>query len=419
VQEIHSPCIEFETGRKLENPKEMGVTFKYLSRWYSTHKEKKNLLRDRNYFSRKLKYQKDPYGAIGRFKTVTIIGVSGTMGSEILKLILREQALPDCKKIQLFGRPKKASQGKDKNFYYALIEKLKDGMGGVLPNIEFVDSYDRVDGELLIMCAGKTIPKGAGKASDRTTLMHENKAIFENCAKSIKENPSHTPEMVIVVSNPNELSAWVFSKYFKRVVAIGPVLDSMRFQREIRDELNLPVEISVDGLVGGNHELKGMAIYKSMLRINCKPPTGQILENVSPTLKKNPDVDEVYNKAYEMVQRGSEGVFNYINGYPIPTRLSIKPLIEYYCGERADFPVGIAVIAIIKAFQSNIRTVITLTKKTCIGENQICLGVPLFISKNGIEEIDLDSIENFRAYRDDEQLFRAVEVFKNKYSCPA
>jgi len=54
-----------------------------------------------------------------------------------------------------------------------------------------------------------------------------------------------------------------------------------------------------------------------------------------------------------------------------------------------------------------------------LGENEICIGVPLFISKDGIEEIDLDSIENFRAYRDDEQLFRAVEVFKNKYSCPA
>ncbi|KAF0121000.1 MAG: hypothetical protein FD151_1439 [bacterium] len=394
MQEIHNPCIEFETGKKLVAPKQIGVTFKYLSRCYSRHKEKKNLSRERIYFSKKLKYKKDPYGAIGRFKTVTIIGVSGAMGSEILKRILTEQALPDCEKIQLFGRPKKASQGKDKNFYYALIEKLKDGMDGVLPNIEFVDSYDRVDGELLIMCAGKTIPKGIGKASDRTTLMHENKAIFENCARSIKENPSRPPEMVIVVSNPNELCTWVFSKYFKRVVAIGPVLDSLRLQREIREELDLPVEISVDGLVGGNHELRGMVIYKSVLRINCEPPTGQILENVSPT-------------------------FNYINGYPIPTRLSVKPLIEYYCGERADFPVGIAVIAIMKAFQSNIRTVITLTKKTCIGENEICLGVPLFISKNGIEEIDLDSIENFRAYRDDEQLFRAVKVFKNKYSCPA
>jgi hypothetical protein len=162
-----------------------------------------------------------------------------------------------------------------------------------------------------------------------------------------------------------------------------------------------------------------MVIYKSMLRINCEPPTRQTLENVSPTLKKNPDVDEVYNKAYEMVQRGSEGVFNYINGYPIPTRLSVKPLIEYHCGERADFPVGIAVIAIIKAFLANVRTLVTLTKRTSLRENEICLGVPLFISKNGIEEIDLDFIENFRAYKDDEQLFRAVEVFKNKYSYPA
>jgi len=222
--------------------------------------------------------------------------------------------------------------------------------------------------------------------------------------------------MVIVVSNPNELCTWVFSKYFRRVVAIGPVLDSMRFQREIRDELYLPVETSVDGLVGGNHELRGMVIYKSMLRINSEQPTSQLLERIFPFLKENPDVHQVYKKAYEMVQRGDEGVFNYINSYPIPTRLSVKPLIEYYCGERADFPVGIAVIAIIKAFFSNIRTIVTLTKKTYIGENEMCIGVPLFISKNGIEEIDLDSIENFRAYKDDEQLFRAVEVFKNKYS---
>jgi len=162
--------MEFETGKRLADAKQVGVTFKYLSRCYSTNKGEEDLLKERRYFSKKLKYRKDPNGALNRLRTVTIIGVSGAMGSEILKRTLTEQALPDCEKIQLFGRPKKASQGKDKNFYYALIEKLKDGMDGVLPNIEFVDSYDRVDGELLIMCAGKTIPKNTGKASDRTTL---------------------------------------------------------------------------------------------------------------------------------------------------------------------------------------------------------------------------------------------------------
>lgn len=414
MKELQNPYIEFETGTEPVDPKQVGVTFRYIAEYFKFFPtDKDGSLKEKRYTSKKLKYIKDPNGGLVAFRTVTIIGVSGAMGSEVLKRMLTEQVLPDCEKIQLFGRPKRTSRGKDKNFYYALIEKLKDGMGGVLPRIELIDTYDRVDGELLIMCAGKTISKDAGRASDRTTLMHENRAIFENCARSIEKNPSRSPELVIAVSNPNELSTWIFSKYFKRVVAIGPVLDSLRFQREIRDELSLPAETRIDGLVGGNHELKGMVLYRSMLRISGKKPPEHLLERITSS-REDPDSSEVYEKAYEMVQSGEEGVFDYINSHSIPVRLAVKPLIEYYCGEKADFPVGIAITNMMKALQSNVRTLITLTKKTSIGENEACVGVPLFISKNGIEDIELDSIENFREAGDEERLFEAAEQYKTK-----
>ncbi|MFH1625221.1 MAG: hypothetical protein ABID54_08735 [Pseudomonadota bacterium] len=416
MKEIPNTCIEFETGKQPEAQEQAGVTFKYISRYFSTDKRAEAPRNQESYFSNKLRYRRDPNGRLDKLRTVTIIGVSGAMGSEILKRMLTEEVLPACEKIQLFRRPETASQGKDKNFYYALIEKLKDGMGGVLPHVELIDSYSRVDGELLIMCAGKTISKDASRASDRTTLRHENKAIFENCARSIKENPFQPPELVIVVSNPNELSTSIFSKYFKRVVAIGPVLDSLRFQREIRDELSLSAEISIDGLVGGNHELRGMVLYKSLLRIDGERPPAQVLGKVYPPVNEYLDSGKVYERAYEMLQRGDEGVFKYINSHPIAIRVAVKPLIEYYCGGKADFPLGVAATSTIKAFQDNTCTIVTLTKRTRIGESEVCIGVPLFISKNGVEEIELDSIDNFREYKDDEQLLEAVKIFRTEYS---
>ena len=404
--------IEFETGKGLEDSKGIGVTFNYISEYFSSGKRKEWSPGKDTYISRKLRYRTDPNGGLGKLGSITVIGASGAMGSEILKRILLDEVLPACEKIQLFGRQTHPSQGRNRNYYNAMIEKLKDGMGGVLPHIEFVDSYNRVDGELLIMCAGKTISKDGGGVSDRTTLVRKNRTIFEDCARSIKENPFNPPKLVIVVSNPNELSTSIFSRYFKRVVAVGPVLDSLRFQREIREELNLSAEIPVHALVGGVHELKGMVLYKSLLRIDGKRPPGRLAERIFSPSMEVPDIREIYKKAYEIVQRGDEGVFDYINTYSILVRLAVKPLIEYYCGGRADFPVGVAVISIIKAFQSNVRSLTTLTKLTCVCDDEVCIGVPLFISNNGVEEIDLDSIEGFRGCGDQEYLLKAVKMLK-------
>lgn len=415
MEELQSPYIEFETGKETTGPRDVGVVFEYIPGYFPPVMGRDPHPEGNRYYSKKLRYEKDPNGGLSELRSITIIGASGAMGSEIAKRILTEQPLPKCDKIQLFGRPKDISQGKDRNFYYAMIEKLRDGMGGVLPQIEFIDSYESVDGELLIMCAGKTISKEAEKAVDRTVLRHENMSIFKSCARGIRDNPFRSPQFVIVVSNPNELCTSVFSAYFKRVVAIGPVIDSMRFQREIRDDLSLSADIPVDVLAGGNHELKGMVLYKSMLRINCKSPSTQLVARISPTSEEDPDVGMVYEKAYGMVKSGDKGVFDYINSHSIPIRLAIKPLIEYFCGGRADFPVGIAVISTIKTLQDSARTFITLTKKTRIGGDEVCIGIPLFVSRDGLEEIELDSVENFREYGDDEQLLIAAGMFRSKY----
>ena len=417
MREFQDCLTGFETGTEIA-PKQAGVTFRYIHGYSFLAKGKDRVPGGKVYSSKELRYRKDPNGGLGTLTTATIIGAGGAMGSEVVKRILAEEILPHCGKIQLFGRPKRGCQGKDKNFYDALLEKLKDAMGGLLPHVELIDTYDKVDGELLIMCAGKTISIDSGRVPDRTTLLGKNRTIFEDCARSIKENPFIPPKLVIAVSNPNELSTEIFSKYFKRVVAVGPVLDSLRFQREIRDELNLSAGTPVHALVGGNHELKGMVLYQSLLRIDCKRPPSQLAERIFSHSGEDPDISDIYKKAYEMVQSGDGGVFNYINRHSILARLAIKPLIEYYCGGRADFPLGVAVISIIKAFQGNVRSLATLTTRTCVGEDEVCVGVPLFISKDGMEEIDLDSIKDFRECNDQEHLLGAVEIFKNKYHNP-
>ncbi|MDY6856008.1 MAG: hypothetical protein SWO11_15135 [Thermodesulfobacteriota bacterium] len=415
MNESEYTTFNFETGNEIIEQKQPGLTFTYISRYFSSLKTRPVSIKENRYLSRRLRYKKDPNGEMGKFESVTIMGVSGAMGNEILKRLLYDQILPDCEKIQLFGRPKEGCSGKDKNYYNAIIEKIRDGMGGILPQIELIDSYDAVDGDLLIMCAGKTMSKDTDRISDRTSLKDENRLIFENCARSIKKNPFCSPELVVVVSNPNELSTWIFSKYFKRVVAIGPVLDSLRFQREIRDDLNLSVETNIDCLVGGNHEIKGMVPLKSMLRIDGKEPSKQQWKEIFPARKRDHDENEVYKTAFQMVKKKDQGIFEYINTHSIPIRLAVKPLIEYYCGTRADFPVGIATISVLKALKGKLRSIATLTKKTCIGKEEVCLGVPLLLSKEGIEEIELDSIENFKGFKDDERLNRGIDVFKSKY----
>ncbi|MDY7032229.1 MAG: hypothetical protein SVY10_10055 [Thermodesulfobacteriota bacterium] len=407
--------MEFETGKETENPNDVGVTFKYISAYFSGNHRKDSSKEGKRYSSNNLRYKKDPNGPLNAFKTVTILGASGAMATEIIKRMLTERPLGLFEKIQLFGRPKESFQGKEKNFYHAFIEKLRDGMAGILPIVDFIDSYDAVDGELLIMCVGKTISKEKGMLFDRSILKHENRSIFENCARSIYENSFKSPDLVIVVSNPNELCTSIFSRYFKRVVAIGPVMDSLRLQREIREELNVPVEISIDALVGGVHELTGMVPYKSMLRIDGRRPNTQLLHRIFNSTIEAFDIRNVYEKAFEMVQNGDEGVFDFINTHSILTRMAVKPLIEYYCGGKADFPMGIAVINTIKALQDASRTLMTLTKRTLIKGADVCIGIPLFVSTNGLEEIELCSVKNFQEDQDDEQLTKSADALRQQY----
>jgi malate dehydrogenase len=104
------------------------------------------------------------------------------------------------------------------------------------------------------MAAGTTLtPKSGGQDINRDVLVEKNLPIFEKYALALKKH-GHGSEIVVCISNPNELSVATFAKHLgpKRVIGMGAFLDSLRFRKEIAIDLGIKRQ-QIHGFMIGEH----------------------------------------------------------------------------------------------------------------------------------------------------------------------
>ena len=225
------------------------------------------------------------------------------------------------------------------------------------------DYSKTADSHVAVITSG--IPRKPGMT--REELIGINAGIV----KTVSENlVKHSPEVIIiVVSNPMDTMTYLAHKTLDlprhRIIGMGGALDSARFKYRLSEALDCPAS-DVDGMVIGGHSDKGMLPLTRLATRNSV----RVSEFLS---------EERLSQVLEDTKVGGATL----------TKL---------LGTSAWYAPGAAVSAIVQAIacdQQKMFPCSTLLEGE-YGLNDICIGVPVIIGRNGIEkivEIDLNDAE--------------------------
>jgi malate dehydrogenase len=216
------------------------------------------------------------------------------------------------------------------------------------------DYSKTANSDICVITSG--IPRKPGMS--REELIGINAGIVKTVSSNLLQ---HSPDTIlIVVSNPMDSMTYLVHKTTtlpkNRIIGMGGALDSARFKYRLAEALDAPVK-EVDGMVIGGHSDKGMVPLISKATRNG--------EKVSDLLSA---------ERLDQVKQDTK-----VGGATLTGLL----------GTSAWYAPGAAVSSLVQA-------IICDEKKTfpCssylngeFGVNDICIGVPVVLGKNGIEEI--------------------------------
>ncbi len=216
------------------------------------------------------------------------------------------------------------------------------------------DYSKTADSDICVITSG--IPRKPGMT--REELIGINAGIV----KSVTENLiKHSPNaIIIVVSNPMDTMTYLVHKTTNlpknRIIGMGGALDSARFKYRLAEALGAPIS-DVDGMVIGGHSDTGMLPLTRLATRNSVPVSKFISE-------------ERLNQVKEDTKVGGATL----------TKL---------LGTSAWYAPGAAVSALVQAIACDQKKMIPCSAylEGEYGLNDICIGVPVILGKNGIEEI--------------------------------
>ncbi|EZH72989.1 malate dehydrogenase [Aquimarina atlantica] len=224
--------------------------------------------------------------------------------------------------------------------------------------------YSKTAGsDIAVITSG--IPRKPGMT--REELIGINAGIVKSVSSSLIE---HSPNaIIIVVSNPMDTMTYLVHKTTNlpknRIIGMGGALDSARFKYRLAEALGAPIS-DVDGMVIGGHSDKGMVPLTRLATRNSVPVSEFISE-----------------ERIEQVAADTK-----VGGATLTKLL----------GTSAWYAPGAAVSGLVQAIacdQKKIFPCSTLLEGE-YGLNDLCIGAPVVLGKNGIEkivEIELNDAE--------------------------
>ncbi len=209
------------------------------------------------------------------------------------------------------------------------------------------------------------IPRKPGMT--REELIGINAGIVKTVATSLIE---HSPNVIIiVVSNPMDTMTYLTHQALglpkNRIIGMGGALDSARFKYRLAEAVDCPIS-DVDGMVIGGHSDTGM-IPLTRLATRNSVPVSQFIS------------DDRMSEVLEATKVGGATL----------TKL---------LGTSAWYAPGAAVSGMVQAIGCDLKKMFPCSAllEGEYGLNDISIGVPCIIGKNGIEsivEIDLNDAE--------------------------
>jgi malate dehydrogenase len=303
---------------------------------------------------------------------VSVIGASGRIGSAVSFLLAKE---PYINHINLISREKSLNKlnGIKLDIYDALAAVGRDA------EIEVHSENDLsvVEGsEITIIPAG--IPRKNNMS--RNDLAKENAKIIKKYVRGISKS---CDTKLFIITNPVDVmtqKALVESGYEKnQVFGLGTHLDSMRFKVAIAKYFGVHIDDVRTRIIGEHGDT--MVPLLSATAIGGIPIT------------RLPDYENLpYQKIVDFVKSGG------------------KRIIELKGG--SEYGPASAIVNVVKCIINDDKRLLTLSAYLdgeIDGIKDVCIGVPVKVGKNGIEEVVPIKIsdEEFKAFK------HSVKVVKN------
>lgn len=216
------------------------------------------------------------------------------------------------------------------------------------------DYSKTAESDVVVITSG--IPRKPGMT--REELIGINAGIVQEVSSKLIE---HSPETVmIVVSNPMDTMTYLVHKTTKlpknRIIGMGGALDSARFKFRLSEALECAPS-DVDGMVIGGHSDTGMVPLTRMATRNSIPVSAFLSE--------------------ERLEQVSED-----------TKVGGATLTKLL-GTSAWYAPGAAVSSLVQAIACDQQKMFpcSVLLEGEYGMNDLCIGVPVILGKNGIEKI--------------------------------
>ena len=216
------------------------------------------------------------------------------------------------------------------------------------------DYSKTANSDICVITSG--IPRKPGMT--REELIGINAGIVKSVsAELIKHSPD---TILIVVSNPMDTMTYLVHKTTNlpkhRIIGMGGALDSARFKYRLAEALGAPIS-DVDGMVLGGHSDKGMVPLTRLATRNSVPVSEFISEERLTQVKEDTKV-----------------------GGATLTKL---------LGTSAWYAPGAAVSGLVQAIACDQKKIFPCSTflEGEYGLNDLCIGVPVVLGRNGIEKI--------------------------------
>ena len=219
------------------------------------------------------------------------------------------------------------------------------------------------DSDICVITSG--IPRKPGMT--REELIGINAGIVKTVSSNLIEHSPNT--IIIVVSNPMDTMTYLAHKSTglpkNRIIGMGGALDSARFKYRLAEAVGCPMS-DIDGMVIGGHSDTGML---PLIRLATRNSV-RVSEFLS---------SERLDKVLEDTKVGGATLTGML-------------------GTSAWYAPGAAVSSLVHSIACNQKKMFTCSTLLSgeYGLNDLCIGVPVILGKNGIEsivEIELDESE--------------------------
>ena len=217
------------------------------------------------------------------------------------------------------------------------------------------NDYSKTAGsDIVVITSG--IPRKPGMT--REELIGINAGIVKSVSSNLIEHSPNT--IIIVVSNPMDTMTYLVHKTSglpkHRIIGMGGALDSARFKYRLAEALEAPIS-DVDGMVIGGHSDVGMVPLTRMATRNSVPVSKFISE-------------ERLNQVMEDTKVGGGTL----------TKL---------LGTSAWYAPGAAVSGLVQSIACDQKKMFpcSILLEGEYGFNDICIGVPVILGRNGIESV--------------------------------